>query len=190
MPTEKSVVERLIPLAIKHQKADEYVAGHYEWRGGGACSVGCSIHDLKKLGILNGVDPGDHAVLAKATDVPEMLWRLSDHIFEGLPKDDRPGWTPRFLKAVAKAKNLANAPARIMARLAERLAKDAIRDDVRAACLVGAALWRRRANADEPMKNEWDAARKQADAAWEQADAAWKQWWKWCADVVCEEIVA
>jgi hypothetical protein len=173
---ENSVIERLIPLAVKHQKADEYISGTYWDRDRKmGCSVGCSIADLEKLGVLNGVEYGDHAALAQATDVPEMLWRLSDNIFEGLPHAERPGWTPRFLRAIKRAKNLANAPARIMARLAERFAKDAIRDDVRDACTVGALLWRRRASGDEPAEIEWDAAWEQADAAWKQADAAWEQ---------------
>ena len=187
---EKTVIEQLIPLAVKHQEADEYIRGTY-WNSNKmkGCSVGCSIADLKKLGVLNDVSYGDHKALAAATDMPEMLWRLSDNIFEGLPADDRAAWTPRFLLACKKAKNIANAPARIMARLADKLAEDSIRDDVREACKIGAALWRRRANGDEPKKSEWDAAwqqadaawqqayaaRQQADAAWQQADAAWQQ---------------
>lgn len=34
MPT---IIEQLIPLAVKHQKADEYIAGTY-WNGTSGCS--------------------------------------------------------------------------------------------------------------------------------------------------------
>lgn len=172
-----TIIEQLIPLSVAHQKADEYISGTY-WDASSerGCSVGCAIADLKKIGVLNGVEYGDHAALAKATNVPEMLWRLSDNIFEGLPDADRAAWTPRFLRAIKKAKDLDNAPARIMARLAERLAKDAIRDGVKAACKIVAKLWRRRVKSDELKKAELNAARE--------------QWWKWCAKITCEEIAA
>ena len=197
-----TVIEELIPLADAHQEADEYVSGSY-WTGSKGCSVGCSVEDMKRLGKLNGVGHGDHAALARATDVPEMLWRLANNIFEGLPTKDRSAWTPAFLRAVSKATKLNSAPARIMARCAEKLAEEAIRADVRETCKIVAALWRRRADGKDPSEKEWDAARKQADAtreqayatreqayatreqayatwkqaeaAWEQAEAAWEQ---------------
>jgi hypothetical protein len=168
-----TVIEKLIPLADAHQAADEYIAGTYwdaaENKG---CTVGCTVEDAKRLGILNGVTHDNHAALARATDVPEMLWRLADHIFEGLPDSDRPGWTPRFLRAVRDAQDLANAPARIMSRLALRLAEDAMRPDVADVCRVASQLWLRRSCRDGPTEKEWDAAKQQADAAWHQAYAA------------------
>ena len=192
-PTPVSVLKRLIPLADRHQKADEYRAGHY-WQGNGSgtgCAVGCTIHDAIKLGVLpQATSHESHASIAKATGLPEMVWRLADNIFEGLPEDDRPAWTPRLLRAAAKCKNLERVPALIMTRLAERLAADAIRDDVKAVTLVVAGLWRRRANGDEPDAKEWDAAWQQAYAARQQADAAWRGFWKWCADVVCKALMA
>lgn len=204
------LLEKLIPLAEAHQAADEYVAGRYEWNGG-ACAVGCTIRDAIKLDYLPAATtkPDDHAKIADATGLPEMLWRLADNIFEGLPRDERPAWTPRFLKAAAACQSAESVPARIMARLADRLAGDAMREDVKAAARTVAALWRRRADGDDPAESEWnaawqqanaawqqayaamlqaDAARVQAYAAWQQADAAARQFWTWCANVVIEEL--
>lgn len=222
-----SVLEQLIPLADAHREADQYRARYY-WRGNGdgtGCAVGCSIHDAVKLGILpDGTDHGDHQAVSRATGMPEMLWRLADHIFEGLDSDSRPAWTPRFLRSASKCTNFEHVPSRIMARFAERLAEDAIRDDVKQVCQKVAALWRRRAAGEDPPDSEWgaawhqakvawhqaDDAREQAKvawhqakAAWHQADAAWHQadaareqayaarwnFWSWCADVVCDELL-
>ena len=36
------MIDQLISLADAHRDADEYVAGHYEWRGA-ACAIGCTI---------------------------------------------------------------------------------------------------------------------------------------------------
>ena len=204
------VIEKLIKLADAHQQADEYVAGRY-WdadrhRG---CSVGCTVEDAKRLGVLNGVSHDDHAALARVTGLPELAWRLADTVFEGLPSNLRPGWTPRFLRAAVPGADYSRWPARIMARLGEKLAEASIRDDVRQVALTTAGLWTRRANGDEPSEKEWiaaweqayaaweqayaaweqaDAAWGQADAAWEQADAACEQWIQWLADVVCDEL--
>jgi hypothetical protein len=205
-----TVLEKLIPLADAHQAADEYRTGHYWEENETGCAVGCTIHDAIALGVLpKGTEHGSHESIASATGLPEMVWRLADNIFEGLPSDIRPSWTPRFLRAASRCTNPAPVPARIMARLAERLAGDATREDVKTVCLVVAGLWKRRASGNEPDEAEWDAAREQAYAAREQSSAARKQayaarkqssaarkqasaalerFWVWCADVVCEEL--
>jgi hypothetical protein len=216
--------KQLIELADAHQAADEYVAGRYKWDTG-ACAIGCTIRDAKKLKLLPASTASDdHASLAR-TGVPELAWRLCDHIFEGLPEDERAAWTPRFLRAIRPDADYANLDARIMVRCARKLAVDAINPDVRKCCEVNSILWERRAKGEDPSKEEWDAAwqqadaawqqayaawhqadaaRHQADAAWHQADAAWHQadaawhqayaagwkFWRWCADMLCEELVA
>ena len=212
---------KLIELADAHQQADEYRSGHYDWNGG-ACAVGCTIRDAQALGLVPAtVLPHDHAALAACTNIPEMVWRLVDHTFEGLPKDYQAGWPPRFFRAVRAGSDYTNLPARIMARCARKLAEDA--PQLRELCLVVASLWDRRATGDEPTPAEWaqveqqayaawvqayaawrqayaareqayaareqaDAAREQADAAWEQAYAARHDFWRWCADMLCEEL--
>ena len=167
-----SLLEELIPLADAHRAADEYVSGTYEWVGG-ACAVGCTVHDAIRLGKLPAdTGAGDHRAVARATGLPEMVWRLANRVFEGLPAADQPAWTPRFLRAAAASPSPATVPARVMARLARRLADDAIREDVRAASLAVAALWGRRGRGDDPPEIEWDAARSRAAAARSRAAAA------------------
>jgi len=174
-----TILDQLIPLADAHQQADEYVSGTY-WEQlnghGRGCAVGCTIHDAVAIGVLPaGTQHDNHADIAEATGIPEMLWRLADHIFEELSDADRPGWTPRFLRAASQCKCCDRVPARVMGRLARRLADDAIRDDVRDSATLVASLWERRGRGDDPAESEWDAAWKQAYAAWKQAYAARKQ---------------
>lgn len=90
-----AVRDKLVELADAHQRADEYRSGRYEWRDGGACAIGCTMRDAKALGLIpKTARLGDHVECAKINGVPELAWRLVDHIFEGLPTEDRPGWTP------------------------------------------------------------------------------------------------
>jgi hypothetical protein len=170
----QATLEKLIDLADAHQEADEYVAGTYQWNGG-ACSIGCTIRDAKKLKILpKSTKASSHESLVK-TGVPELAWRLCDHIFEGLPEDKRAAWTPKFLRSIRADADYTFLPARVMARCARKLSKDAIDPLVSKNCLVVAKLWERRAKGNEPSEADWDAARQQAGAAWQQADAAWQQ---------------
>ena len=98
--------ELLLPLAIAHQAADEYVKGTYfnndgpSFRG---CSVGCSINDATILGLL-ACKTDNHAELARVLfGGVEQIARLQDAIFEGLPKNLAHAWTPRLLQAVIDA---------------------------------------------------------------------------------------
>ncbi len=171
----KKVHKRLIQLSDAHQKADEYKSGTYSWKNG-ACAIGCAIRDCKSEGLIpRNVDPGDHAALAKATGIPEMVLRLEDNVFEGLAAGERPSWPPRFWRAVNPSADYTHLPARIMARLADRLAVDAINADVRESATAVSNLWRRRAAGDEPSEAEWKAVEQQAYAASQQADAARQQ---------------
>lgn len=94
-------LEKMRELADAHAAADEYIAGSYQWEDGTGCAIGCTIRDAITLGILPvDTPPNDHHKLAAATGVPLKVWRWCDHIFEGLPPDEWPDWTPRFLRAI------------------------------------------------------------------------------------------
>jgi hypothetical protein len=232
-------------MADAHQRADEYKSGSYKWREGGACAIGCTMRGAMQIGLLpKSAEIGDHAHLAEASGVPELAWRLYDHVFDGLPEVDRPAWTPRFLRAIRADADYSSLPARVMVRCARKLAEDAIDPEVKECCVVNADLWDRRSRGQEPTAAEWaaawrlacaagqeaeavgyqacavaheadaawhqayaarnltDAARQQTDAVRHQADAAWYQayavgqmaeaarqmFWKWCADMLCEEL--
>ena len=108
-----NIAEKLLPLALAHQKADEYTAGRYggpvadTFRG---CSIGCTIWDAKKLNLIDkGVLYGDHEEVANLLfGGVEQIAHLQDAIFEGLPSKDRPTWTPRLLVAIKKAPSKIN----------------------------------------------------------------------------------
>jgi hypothetical protein len=186
MTTE--TLTRLIELADGHQAADEYKPGSYQWDNG-SCSIGCTTRDAQSLGFLpRNIYPGDHASLEKL-GIPELVWRMCDHVFEGLPTESQPAWTPKVLRSIRADADYSNLVARIMARLARKLGEDAIDPSLKPICEKICALWTRRANGDDPSTDEWqealqqagaagrqaDAAGRQADAALQQAGAAWRQ---------------
>ena len=79
-----------------HRKADELVQGvgferNGETRG---CAVGCTL------------DAYDHARYPVELGMPEMLARLEDAIFEGLPKAKALEWPTQFLSAAKPGADL------------------------------------------------------------------------------------
>ena len=179
----------LIELADAHQAADEYEAGHYEMREGRACSVGCSIHSAVQIGALpKNTNHDDHAALARALGITEMAVRLQDQIFEGLPKPEQSAWTPRMFRSIRSGADYSTLDTRIAIRIIDKGIADAIRDDVRVVWTLLRSLYDRRLRGDEPRTVEWDAASRQADAASRQAAAARYDYWRWCADMLCEEL--
>jgi hypothetical protein len=82
-PTIKIAI--LAQLA-KHREADELIKGEY-WENGKGCAVGCTIHS------------GNHAEYETRFGIPQMLARLEDRIFEGLPNGKAKEWPERFMSA-------------------------------------------------------------------------------------------
>ena len=70
-----------------HALADEIVKGQY-WEGGKGCAVGCTIHS------------DNHAEYETRFGIPQMLARLEDCIFEGLPNGTAKVWPERFMNSV------------------------------------------------------------------------------------------
>jgi hypothetical protein len=70
-----------------HAKADEIVKGQY-WEGGKGCAVGCTIHS------------NHHVEYEARFGIPQMLARLEDCIFEGLPNVEAKKWPVRFMMAI------------------------------------------------------------------------------------------
>ena len=93
----------LIALADAHAEADEYIAGIY-WDHGShrGCSLGCTIHDAMRLGLLpKDTNSDDHGSMAHLLyDDQEWVAGLQEEIFEEMADEERPGWTPRLLRAV------------------------------------------------------------------------------------------
>jgi len=77
-----------------HQAADRLVQGEY-WDDGKGCAVGCAMRSLDP-----NAAPHDHARYAEMIGAPEMLVRLEDCIFEGLPGALAIEWPVRFTIAL------------------------------------------------------------------------------------------
>ena len=77
-----------------HQAADRLVQGLY-WNDGKGCAVGCAMQSLDP-----DAEPDDHARYAEMIGAPEMLVRLEDCIFEGLPNALAMEWPVRFTIAL------------------------------------------------------------------------------------------
>ena len=80
----------------EHAAADQIVQGNY-WRDGRGCAVGCLTHD----------PAGGHHLYPVRWGIPEVLARLEDCIFEGLPVAAARTWPVRFLAAIPLGADLA-----------------------------------------------------------------------------------
>ena len=162
----------LISAAEEHQRMDHYIAGQYwdeaQHKG---CSVGCSVESVNRLRGL-ALPHDDHQALADAIGFPLQLVELQDAIFEGLPADQRPGWTARFFCAAQAGADLS----RVWPQMAIFLLRDCrphAEPAGQAAIDTVIGLHERRLRGDEPRQLEWDAAGAAAwAAAWDAARAA------------------
>ena len=76
-----------------HAAADQIIKGQY-WENGKGCAVGCTVHS------------DNHAEYETRFGIPQMLARLEDCIFEGLPNADAMAWPVRFMEAVPEGADL------------------------------------------------------------------------------------
>ena len=76
---KKSGKDGVLKQLRAHARADEIVKGRY-WEDGKGCAVGCTVHS------------DSHAAYEAQFGVPQMLARLEDTIFEGLPNDEAKKW--------------------------------------------------------------------------------------------------
>ena len=99
---DKDMKADLVNLAIKHEVADQYIAGTFGdsdaevFQG---CSVGCTINDFNNMHDLS-IELGDHRALAENLGVPPFITILQDKLFEGLPTPQRYSFTPKLLTAI------------------------------------------------------------------------------------------
>ena len=88
-----AVKTAILAQLARHREADELVKGKY-WQGGKGCAVGCTIHS------------DDHAEYEPRFGIPQMLARLEDAIFEGLPNGQAKAWPERFMGAIKPGADL------------------------------------------------------------------------------------
>jgi hypothetical protein len=150
---DQAVKDTIIAQLAAHRAADELVKGQY-WQNGKGCAVGCTIYS------------GHHAEYETRFGIPQMLARLEDRIFEGLPNHDAQLWPERFMGAIRPGIDLS----RVGWQFLHWLLTDAsvnpgiedvtVRDAVRECANVLATL----------AKGE---SVEEASAAWSAANAAW-----------------
>jgi hypothetical protein len=87
-------VKRAILKQLRaHAKADELVKGRY-WENGKGCAVGCTVHS------------DSHVAYETQFGIPQMLARLEDRIFEGLPNERAKAWPVQFMAAIKPGRDL------------------------------------------------------------------------------------
>ena len=162
---KKTVKTKLIEQLQAHYDADEIVKGKY-WEGGKGCAVGCTLHN------------SNHVEYETKLGIPEMLARLEDTIFEGLPNDKAKLWPIRFSKAIAVGADLSLVGYQFMYwNLTENLVlKDSDDKEVQAAIVQCRAAIQQCAEAIRPLTKgqffDESAARSAARSAESAASAA------------------
>jgi len=97
---DPAIKSKLLADLQAHADADRLVKGQY-WENGKGCAVGCT---LQSLGATSNAD--DHAEYETRLGIPQMLARLEDTIFEGLPNTDAMRWPMRFSAAITPGADL------------------------------------------------------------------------------------
>jgi hypothetical protein len=144
----------------EHRLADEIVKGQY-WEGGKGCAVGCTLHSNR------------HADYPKLLGIPEVLAKLQDGIFEGLPNDLAVTWPERFYEAIEVGADLSM----VWPKFAHWLLTDPehgiIKYSNKPEAITGVAdLYKIWITGEKPKKEEWVQARR-GDAAYAAAYAAY-----------------
>jgi hypothetical protein len=91
--SDEKIKAAVIRQLRSHEEADEIVKGRY-WEGGKGCAVGCTIHS------------GEHVEYETRFGIPQVLARLEDLIFEGLPNAEAKHWPILFMSAIRTGADL------------------------------------------------------------------------------------
>jgi hypothetical protein len=171
-----------------HARADELVKGQY-WEDGKGCAVGCTIHSA------------DYAEYETRFGIPQMLARLEDAIFEGLPSGKAKKWPIAFMSAIEPGTDLSLVgwkflhwmltDEKVNPGINHPLVRDAVKQcadvlvpltkgekaDQSAARSAARSAWSAARSAAESARSAESAARSAArSAAWSAESAAWSAW--------------
>ena len=81
------IKEKYINRLKDHYKADEFIKGTF-WENGKGCAVGCTVHS------------SNHLAFETELGIPQVLAKLEDEIFEGLPNELAKEFPLQFLSAI------------------------------------------------------------------------------------------
>ena len=172
--------ESILAQLRAHAAADELVKGLY-WEDGKGCAVGCTVHS------------GKHVEYETRFGIPEMLARLEDAIFEGLPSARAKKWPVRFMSAIRPGSDLSRVgwqflhwlltDEKVNPGINHPLVRDAVKQcaDVLAPMAKGKpvdkdAAWsaaESARSAAESAESARSAAESARSAAWSARSAAW-----------------
>ena len=163
---DKKIKEKYVKRIQQHRKMEHLIQGK-TWESNGTvkgCAIGCTLEAY------------DHSRYPVELGIPEMIAKLEDCIFEGLPVKEAMEWPERFLKAVPVGKDLARVCPKFLLSMLKRR-KDAL--DANDLVLVGLAM-------DHAIKviADWvefgkvnqksaESAAYAAASAWSAAASAW-----------------
>ena len=159
-------------LAV-HRAADELVQGSY-WENGKGCAVGCTLETIRVMKGAKTIDHFSHKLAETETGIPQILWRLEDCIFEGLPNAAAKGWPEQFTDAIRPGADLAMIwPRFALWLLTEELPQFTRRAASTAALAEVAVLYREWCESGKnPNCERWIGVRKNAAYADAAASAA------------------
>jgi len=175
---DETLRAKTIAQMAAHAKADQIVQGRY-WQSDNECACGDGDATFRgcAVGCLTHDPGGGHHLYPTRWGIPEVLARLEDRVFDGLPAEQARLWPCRFLGAIPCGADLSM----VWPRFALALLTDPVHGVVRhtregsaqrSAVDGVAALLRRQIAGDAPSVSEWIAARRIARAADAAASAA------------------
>jgi hypothetical protein len=145
-----------------HREADQITKGSY-WKEGKGCAVGCTLHSFALATGRTDFEFSRHRIYEEIFGPGgEIVGRLEDRIFEGLPNREAMAWPERFF-ATAYGRDLSMT----WPKFALWLLSDVLPPQPVVA--VVADLYREWCAGTKPSVERWRAAREAAIAA---ADAA------------------
>ena len=107
----KAAIKRKYLARVReHRRLDHLVQG-VGWESNGTtrgCAVGCTLEKY------------DHRAYETELGIPEMIARLEDCIFEGLPREKAMEWPERFLSAIPVGKDLSMVGVRFLLEINKR----------------------------------------------------------------------
>jgi hypothetical protein len=153
---DETIKTNILTQLAAHRAADEIVKGRY-WEHGKGCAIGCTIYS------------GRHVEYETRFGVPQVLARLEDRIFEGLPNDVAMTWPERFISAIPVGADLAMVwPCFALWLLSEELPQHARGSDLCAAAIAAVAAlyaeWCETGKA--PSQDLWAEKRRAANVAY------------------------
>jgi len=102
---DQAIKDMILEQLAAHRGADEIVKGRY-WENGKGCAVGCTLHSFAVASGRSDFKFSEHAVYDDIFGPGgQLLGRLEDQIFEGLPNDAARFWPERFAKAFAPGRD-------------------------------------------------------------------------------------